>query len=75
MSHATTKKQITKEPKASRSKKNKKEQLQNIISLRISDNQKMMLEKLSKTTSKSISDIMREAVNLWSAKRRKLCLD
>lgn len=75
MAHATTKKQVTKEGKASRGKKNKKEHLQNIISLRISDNQKMMLEKLSKTTSKSISDIMREAVNLWSAKRRKLCMD
>jgi trehalose/maltose hydrolase-like predicted phosphorylase len=75
MSHATTKKQVGKEPKAPRGKKNKKEHLQNIISLRISDNQKMMLEKLSKTTSKSISDIMREAVNLWSAKRRKLCMD
>lgn len=75
MAHTSAKKQVTKEPKASRSKKNKKEHLQNIISLRISDNQKMMLENLSKATSKSISDIMREAVNLWSAKRRKLCLD
>lgn len=75
MAHASTKKQIAKETKAPRNKKNKKEHLQNIISLRISDNQKMMLEKLSKTTSKSISDIMREAVNLWSAKRRKLCMD
>ena len=53
----------------------KKEHLHNIISLRISDNQKIMLESLSKATSKSISDIMREAVNLWSAKRRKLCVD
>lgn len=75
MAHAAPKKQATKEAKAPRNKKNKKEHLQNIISLRISDNQKMMLEALSKTTSKSISDIMREAVNLWSAKRRKLCMD
>jgi hypothetical protein len=72
---ARTKKQDSKETKATRSKKNKKDHLQNIISLRISDKQKMMLENLSKATSKSISDIMREAVNLWSAKRRKLCLD
>jgi hypothetical protein len=75
MSHATTKRQVSKETKTSRGKRDKKEQLQNIISLRISDNQKMMLENLSKATSKSISDIMREAVNLWSAKRRKLCMD
>jgi len=72
---ARTKKQETKETKTSRSKKSKKEHLQNIISLRISDKQKVMLENLSRATSKSISDIMREAVNLWGAKRRKLCLD
>lgn len=66
MAHASAKKQAVKEPRprVSRSKKNKKEHLQNMISLRISDNQKMMLEILSETTSKSISDIMREAVNL-----------
>ncbi|NVN91600.1 MAG: CopG family transcriptional regulator [Desulfuromonadales bacterium] len=70
-----TKKQDPKESKASRNKKSKKDHLQNIISLRISDKQKLMLEKLSKATSKSISDIMREAVNIWSTKRRNLCLD
>jgi hypothetical protein len=70
-----TKKQDTKEIKTPRIKKSRKDHLQNIISLRISDKQKMTLEKLSKATSKSISDIMREAVNLWSSKRRNLCLD
>ena len=53
----------------------KTEQLQNIISLRINDEEKKKLEKLTKSTSKSISDIMREAINLWSSKRRKLCMD
>ncbi|NVN92145.1 MAG: ribbon-helix-helix protein, CopG family [Desulfuromonadales bacterium] len=72
---ARIKKTATKEIKSTRSKKSKKDHLQNIISLRINDKQKITLEKLSKATSKSISDIMREAVNLWSAKRRKLCLD
>jgi hypothetical protein len=69
------KKQDTKETKTPRIKKSRKDHLQNIISLRISDKQKMMLEKLSKATSKSVSDIMREAVILWSAKRRNLCMD
>lgn len=69
------KKLDAKENKTCKTKKIKKDHLQNIISLRINDKQKVMLEKLSKATSKSISDIMREAVNLWSAKRRKLCLD
>mgnify|MGYP003536339204 CR=1 FL=1 len=72
---ARTKKLETKETKTTRTKKIKKDHLQNIISLRINDKQKITLEKLSKATSKSISDIMREAVNLWSAKRRKLCMD
>jgi len=34
-----------------------------------------MLEKLTSKTSKSITDIMREALNLWSSKRRSLCMD
>ena len=49
--------------------------LQNIISLRISDQEKKMLEKLTRTTSKSVSDIMREAMDLWKSKRRSLCLE
>ncbi|MHB8058981.1 MAG: hypothetical protein ACYDHC_13965 [Desulfuromonadaceae bacterium] len=34
-----------------------------------------MLEKLTKTTSKSITEIMREAIDLWRARQRKLCMD
>ena len=49
--------------------------LQNVISLRISDQEKRMLERLAKTTAKSVSDIMREAMDLWKSKRRSLCLD
>ena len=49
--------------------------LQNVISLRISDQEKKMLEKLTRSTSKSVSDIMREAMDLWKSKRRSLCLD
>mgnify|MGYP005822837995 CR=1 FL=1 len=47
----------------------------NVISLRISDQEKRTLEKLISKTSKSVSDVMREAINLWSAKRRNLCMD
>jgi hypothetical protein len=49
--------------------------LQNVISLHINDDEKRMLEKLTKSTSKSVSDIMREAIDLWRARRRKLCMD
>lgn len=66
---------FTRETKSSRKKRKEVDQLQNVISLRINDEEKKVLEKLTKSTSKSISEIMREAIDLWSAKRRKLCLD
>lgn len=63
------------ETKSSKKKRKETEQLQNVISLRINDEEKRALEKLTKSTSKSISEIMREAIDLWSSKRRKLCMD
>ena len=66
---------FTRESKSARKKKKEVDQLQNVISLRINDEEKKALEKLTKSTSKSISEIMREAIDLWSSKRRKLCLD
>lgn len=49
--------------------------LSNVVSLRISDQEKRELEKLTKTSSKNISDIVREAIELWISKRKRLCLD
>lgn len=69
-----TRKLITREPKSSRKNRNATEQLQNVISMRISDDEKKTLEKLIKTTSKSVTEIMREAIDLWRAKQRKLCM-
>ena len=69
-----TRKLITREPKPSRKNKKETEQLQNVISLRISDGEKKSLEKLIKTTSKGITEIMREAIDLWRSKQRKLCM-
>ena len=66
---------FTKGPKVSKKKKERTDQVQNVISLRINDEEKKALEKLTKSTSKSISDIMREAIDLWTSKRRKLCID
>jgi 16S rRNA U516 pseudouridylate synthase RsuA-like enzyme len=66
---------VSKGPKPIKKQSCKTEQLQNIISLRITDGEKKKLEKMIKSTSKSISDIMREAIDMWSLKRRKLCLD
>ncbi len=63
------------EAKSSGQKRKESEHVQNVISLRISDEEKKALEKLTKTTSKSISDIMREAIDLWRSKQRKLSQD
>ena len=66
---------VSRESKSLRKKRSRTEQLQNVISLRINDDEKKALERLIKSTSKSISEIMREALDLWSARRRKLCMD
>lgn len=39
----------------------------NVISMRVSDEERIHLENLMKTTRKSISDIMREAMEYFSA--------
>lgn len=70
-----TRKLFTRESKVSQKKRKETEQLQNVISLRITDDEKKTLEKLTKTTSKSITEIMREAIDLWRARQRKLCMD
>jgi hypothetical protein len=70
-----TRNNVPREQKSFKKKKNRKEQLSNVISLHINDDEKKKLEKLTKSTSKSISDIMREAIDQWCSKRRKLCLD
>jgi len=66
---------VSRESKSIKKKKTRTEQLQNVISLRINDDEKKALEKLTKSTSKSISEIMREALELWSSRRRNLCMD
>lgn len=70
-----TRNHVSKEPKSTKKKRNRIEPLQNVISMRINDNEKRSLEKLTKSTSKSISEIMREAIDLWTSKRRSLCMD
>ena len=69
-----SKKQYRNEPGKSEPKK-RKLLAENVISLRISDQEKKMLENVIAKTSRSMSDIMREALNLWSSKRRNLCMD
>lgn len=58
-----------------RSRRSPEKSLDNVISMRISDQEKRKLERLIKSTSKNVSDIMREALDLWSSRRRDLCMD
>ena len=70
-----TRNRISPERKSLQKKKSRVEPLQNVISLRISDDEKKALEKLTRSTSKGISEIMREAIELWISNRRRLCMD
>ena len=49
--------------------------LGNIISLRISDHEKKLLENVVKRSSINISDAMREAMTHWLNSNNRLCLD
>jgi predicted transcriptional regulator len=40
----------------------------NVISLRISDEEREMLQQIMQTTQKSMSDIMREAMDMFKSK-------
>jgi len=68
-----TRKTCDKEMKKSR--RSSEKNLDNVISMRISDQEKRKLERLIKGTSKNVSDIMREALDFWSSRRRHLCMD
>lgn len=68
-------KQYRGEPKRKFKRRKDENVLHNVVSLRISDQEKRELEKITKTSSKSVSEIVREAIELWLAKRKKLCFD
>ena len=69
------KKQLRREPKKDVKRRHDQQALKNVVSLRVSDEEMELLARISRTTSKSISDIMREAMQSWQASRRRLCLD
>jgi len=47
----------------------------NVISMRVSDQERDHLESLMKTSHKSVSDIMREAMEYFSAHYEQDCLN
>ena len=56
---------------ASRRKTRKKDAsaLKNIVSLRISDQEKRVLEGITRSSRKNVSDVVREAIEFWLARR------
>lgn len=68
-------KQYRGEPKKKFKRRKDEDVLHNVVSLRISDQEKRELDKMTKTSSKSVSEIVREAIEYWLAKRKRLCLD
>jgi len=68
-------KQYRGESKKKFKRRKDEEVLHNVVSLRISDQEKRELEKITKTSSKSVSEVVREAIEFWLSKRKRLCLD
>ncbi len=64
-------KHFSREPKKE-VKGNSRKSDENVISLRITDQEKLVLQRISRTSSKEISEILREAVKLWLARRERL---
>ena len=50
-------------------KKKESPVLKNVVSLRVSDQEKKLLERLTKSTSQNVSDLVREAIGFWLSKR------
>jgi len=56
-------------------RRNDADALNNVVSLRISDQEKRELEKITKSSSKNVSEIVREAIEFWMSRRKRFCLD
>jgi len=56
-------------------KEKRKKPLQNSITIQLSDREKKQLEKHSHSMARTLSDIMREALDSWKFKRNRLCLE
>jgi ribbon-helix-helix CopG family protein len=60
-------------PRKRARKRTEKTILKNIISLRVSDREKKVLEKITESNAMSVSDVVREALEYWLARRQRLC--
>jgi predicted DNA-binding protein len=61
------------EPKKKTAKRKDKSVLKNVVSLRVSDQEKRVLERITRSSYKNVSEIVREAIEFWLSKRQRLC--
>jgi hypothetical protein len=54
-------------------KKKEKTVLKNVVSLRVSDQELQVLEKITRSSAKTVSDVVREAIEFWLSRRQRLC--
>lgn len=69
------KKQYSTEPKKPRTRRRDEHARINVVSLRLSNQEKRILDRITKSSSKNVSEVVREAIEFWLAKRKGLCLD
>lgn len=63
------------EPKKKFRRRKDEHLLSNVLSLRISDQEKLELEEIVKVSAKSVSEIVREALDCWLSTRKGYCLN
>jgi len=68
-------KQYRGEPKKKIKRRRDESALNNVVSLRISDQEKRELEEITKSSSRNVSEIVREAIEFWMDRHKKFCLD
>ena len=68
-------KQYRREPLKKMKRRKDENVLCNVVSLRISDQEKRELEKITQSSSQSVSEVVREAIEFWLSRRKGLCLE
>ncbi len=69
------KRNLSGEPRRKVKRRRDEHVLCNIVSLRISDQEKQFIEKVTRESSRSVSDVVREAIEFWMDSHKQLCLE
>lgn len=56
-------------------RKKERKGLNNVVSLRISDKEKRVLDRISEATHTNLSNVVREALSFWLTTRKGICLE